>query len=321
MPVLLEAQGTDAPSVDEASQARVLEIGLLNNLSDGGLVGGERQFISLLDEAAGERIVRLKLFSLPEIPRGSATRERIGALYSDLPTLMRGRLDGLIVTGCEPVAARLSDEAYWPALTAVIDWAEHHTVSTIWSCLAAHAAVLHLDGIERRPLGAKRSGIFEFERTAAHSWLAGDDAIRHVPHSRYNDLGADDLVAHGYDILTRSPTAGVDTFIKQWHSLFVYFQGHPEYDGAALAREYRRDTQRFLSGQIDAYPAMPDNYLPREIEARLRDFEMLARIERGPDTMARFPLDLTGETLEPDRWRWNSVAMIRDWLSYLARAA
>ena len=29
---------------------------------------------------------------------------------------------------------------------------EGHTVSTIWSCLAAHAAVLHIDGIERRAL-------------------------------------------------------------------------------------------------------------------------------------------------------------------------
>ena len=62
------------------------------------------------------------------------------------------RLDGLIVTGTEPKSKNLDDEPYWAALPQVIDWAREHTHSTIWSCLAAHAAVLHTDGIERRPL-------------------------------------------------------------------------------------------------------------------------------------------------------------------------
>src|SRR5438067_8140294 len=34
------------------------------------------------------------------------------------------------------------------SLTRVLEWAEDHTHSTVLSCLAAHAGILHLDGIE-----------------------------------------------------------------------------------------------------------------------------------------------------------------------------
>ena len=47
----------------------------------------------------------------------------------------------------------LIDEPYWASLTQLIDWAEHNTHSSVWSCLAAHAAVLRIDGIRRRRLG------------------------------------------------------------------------------------------------------------------------------------------------------------------------
>jgi len=42
----------------------------------------------------------------------------------------------------------------------LIDWAEGGTISTLFSCLAAHAAVLQLDNIVRRPLPKKLSGVF-----------------------------------------------------------------------------------------------------------------------------------------------------------------
>ena len=42
-------------------------------------------------------------------------------------------------------------------------------------------------------------------------------------------------------MLSRSPVAGADLFIKQRKSLFVFLQGHPEYDPGSLLREYQRD--------------------------------------------------------------------------------
>ena len=46
-------------------------------------------------------------------------------------------------------------------MSKLVDWAKDHTASTIWSCLAAHAAVLHSDGIERRALEHKLFGVFD----------------------------------------------------------------------------------------------------------------------------------------------------------------
>jgi homoserine O-succinyltransferase len=163
-------------------------------------------------------------------------------------------LDALIVTGTEPRAASIEQEPYWHSLANLIDWAEHNTISTIWSCLAAHAAVFHLDGVRRQPLAVKRFGLFDCNRIGDATILAGLSPIIHLPHSRWNELGEGDLVAHGYDILTRSSTAGADIFIKKWQSLFVFFQSHPEYDVDTLLREYRRDIGRFLGGERNEFP-------------------------------------------------------------------
>ena len=55
-------------------------------------------------------------------------------------------------------------------------------------------------------------------------------------------------------MLTRTADAGVDTFIKQQKSLFVFFQGHPEYESDTLLREYRRDVGRYIKGETATYP-------------------------------------------------------------------
>ena len=252
-----------------SSHEPMLEIGLLNNLSDKGMESGERQIIDLLREAGGHRRLRLTLYSLPRIQRGTAARDRIAAEYAPFRSLFDSRLDGLFVTGCEPSAFDLRDEPFWPDLTEVIDWAEGNTRSTIWSCLAAHAAVLHHDGIERRRLAEKCTGLFAVDRAIAHPLLDGGDATPVVPHSRYNDVTERDLVAAGYTILTRHPDIGVDTFVRRRDSLFVFLQGHPEYDAGALGREYRRDVTRFDAGQTNVAPARPKNYFAGEGNAHV----------------------------------------------------
>ena len=44
--------------------------------------------------------------------------------------------------------------------------------------------------------------------------------------------GAEALARAGYSVLTRSAEAGVDTFVKQKQVAVLFFQGHPEYEGA-----------------------------------------------------------------------------------------
>ena len=71
------------------------------------------------------------------------------------------------MTGTEPRQPDLRNEPYWPALTEVLEWAERNTASTVLSCLAAHAGVLHSDGIPRHRLSDKQFGVFEYQKVAA----------------------------------------------------------------------------------------------------------------------------------------------------------
>lgn len=112
-----------------------LVIGLVNNMPDPAFRAAERQFRGLLSGRRGQP-VRLRLFSVPEIPRGPTCSAHIALAYESIERIWATRLDGLIVTGAEPRARVLEDEPYWPALARLTEWAERHTFSTIWSCLA-----------------------------------------------------------------------------------------------------------------------------------------------------------------------------------------
>jgi homoserine O-succinyltransferase/O-acetyltransferase len=296
-----------------------LVIGLVNNMPDGALKATERQFARLLQDAAPPHVrIRFPCFSLPSIIRAQAAQTHVAQHYSNLSVLKRGAVDGLIVTGAEPIADDLHDEPYWPELTSIVDWAATNTRSTIWSCLAAHAAVLHLDGIARRKLDAKCSGVYDCHNVA-DDWLTMD--IRsplQVSHSRYNVLEESELVARGYQVLTRSDTVGVDIFARPAPSRFIFFQGHPEYDALSLQREYMRDIARFLAAQRADYPNLPAAYFDSETEQVLKDFEIRARASRDPTLAAELP----GLTLRPGLAAGTAAKLLfRNWLNFLADGA
>ena len=297
-----------------------IEIGLVNNMPDTALKSTEAQFAALLEAAAGDLPVRLRLFTLPLVPRSERGAQHLGSSYLDLRDFWDSRLDALIVTGTEPRAAALADEPYWPALAEVIEWAEEHTISTIWSCLAAHAAVFHLDGIARRPLADKRFGVFACAKSDDQS---GDHLLTRdlappfpVPHSRWNELREDDLGAGGYEILTRSSEAGVDMFVRDGRSLFVFFQGHPEYDATSLLGEYRRDLGRFLRRERSSCPALPHGYFDAATAALLTDFATRAHGDRREDLLAEFPL-ADAERGIRYAWRNGAAQIYRNWLAFL----
>lgn len=297
---------------------RPLRIGLLNNMPDAALVQTERQFRRLVEAGAGERPAELVLFGLDGIARTGQARAHAAASYRSHRTLPQAGLDALIVTGCEPRAGRLSDEPYFPALAEVIDWARSGTVSTLFSCLATHAAVLHLDRIERRRLPAKHSGVYACMPLGGHPLTRSSPASVPVPHSRWNDLAEVDLAAAGYAVLRRSDEVGVDLFAKQTEtSLFVFLQGHPEYDGDSLAREYRRDVGRFLSGEREDCPALPDHYFPRLAASRLKAFAREAEAGRDPALFARFPGIASVPPLQA-AWQDGAAGLFRNWLSLVA---
>jgi homoserine O-succinyltransferase len=292
-----------------------LVIGLVNNMPDAALRATERQFCELLSEAAQGRVIRLRLFSLPGIPRGREAQLDLGERYLDIGQLYRSRVDGLIVTGTEPRASIFSEEPYWPFLAQLVGWAQDHTASTLWSCLAAHAAVLERDGINRRRLGNKLFGLFECSKSVEHPLLNGIPSRWRVPHSRYNDLPEQALAARGYQILSRSTEAGADLFVKQTGSLFIFVQGHPEYDAHTLLREYRRDVQRYLTGESAVYPELPRSYFDIDTVHAVEALRERALVNRDPALFSDFP---AVQIEEPSSWRRFAARLYTNWISYLA---
>jgi homoserine O-succinyltransferase len=310
MPLLVD-RGSD-PRIAKAADGCV-EIGLVNNMPDTALEATERQFIALLEAASGEVRVRLRLFSLPGVPRGERGQRHVDKFYRGLRELPDSGLDALIVTGTEPRAASLRNEPYWYWLGELIDWADVNTVSTVWSCLAAHAAVLHLDGIARHPLADKCFGVFDCAILPDHPLTAGQARVS-VPHSRWNELREDELRAHGYEVLTRSAQAGVDMFARQGRSLFVFLQGHPEYDALSLLGEYRRDFARFLRGEREICPSLPHGYFDDAARAQLAELRMRALADRREELLAELPVVALEQSLRAG-WRPPAERLYGNWLS------
>jgi homoserine O-succinyltransferase len=308
-----------APRPPERSWRRKsdsLSVGLVNNMPDAALKITEWQVRDLLSRAAGGRPVSLRVFSLPDVPRSEAGQAHVCQHHEDIAALRRGGVDGLIVTGTEPKAASFEDEPYWPALANLIDWAEEHTASTIWSCLASHAAAYRLDGIGRQPLDRKIFGVFDCDKAADHSLVSGPSRWQ-TPHSRQNGVAEEALKGAGYQVLSRSPEAGVDIFIKQRKSLFVFLQGHPEYDATALFGEYRRDVRRFLAGENECYPELPFGCFDKKATEALLAFREDALENREAALLERFPAAAVGAVLTAP-WREAATRIYANWLAHLA---
>ena len=297
--------------------SKTLNIGLINNMANGALEATERQFLSLLDSASEGFSINLTLYSMPGVPRSEAGEKHIQAYYSSTDKLCEANLDAVIVTGREPLTPNLRDEPYWDNFTKVLKWAQENTHSTIWSCLAAHAAVLHLDDVSRVRGRQKLSGIFDCDQVSEHPLTSGAPARFNLPHSRWNGLPEERLTTSGYQVLTRSADAGVDTFIKQEKSLFVFFQGHPEYESNTLLLEYRRDVGRYLRGETDVYPLMPRSYFDEQTANALAALQEQAMTCRREELLTEVA-NVLSETSIENTWHSTAAAIYRNWLQYIA---
>lgn len=317
MPLEVEHHGSRPRSSADSRDGIV--IGLLNNMPDPALEATELQFGALLGAAAGSRTVRLRFSSLPELARGPVARARIDSDYWPLEELLSQRPDALLVTGTEPRTPVLTEEPYWDRLARLMEWAETHTVSTIWSCLAAHAVAQALYGVRRRRLPEKRFGVFEHEMRAGHPLLADLREPLLTPHSRWNELPVEALETAGFTVLSFSQQTGADLFVLARRSLFVCFQGHPEYEPATLLKEYRRDVGRYLRGEQPAWPTLPHGYFAQEALQRIEAFRRRVGAARDPELLADFPTAALVAGLTAG-WRPGALAIYRNWLKYVAAA-
>jgi homoserine O-succinyltransferase len=290
-----------------------LRVGLVNNMPDGAVTATERQFRDLLQVAALNYELELVLFQIPEVRRHPDVRAHMEARYQPADAIAEAGLSALVVTGAEAGEGPLRDQAYWPGFARLVDRAVAMKLPTLWSCLAAHVVVDHLDGIKRRALTAKYSGYYPCAPTKADPLLEGIDQIWSMPHSRYNDIAEAELEACGYEILTRSPAVGADVFVRRGPPLFLFCQGHPEYDRHSLTLEYKRDIRAYLQGERASPPALPAGALDPEMKQTLTRLTQAA-VERRSSNLALDGSSSARLEAYPPEWRTFAVGLYRNWL-------
>ena len=295
----------------DPAQPPRLRIGLVNNMPDTAFSATERQFETLIREAAGDQPLELVRFHFHATPRSELAAASLAVRSRPASDIVIAGLDAVIITGAEPKALHLDEEPYWAEFTGLCDYVRLSRLPAVWSCLATHAALLHVAGVTRRRRDTKLSGVFSFAVASGHALNDGRKAIR-TPHSRWNALPLDDLNAAGAHILSASEVTGADAFTMDAMPGSLFLQGHPEYDADTLAREYRRDVNRYLAGEQAFMPSLPANLFDYDTEVQFG--EMTAA---GPDSELLGFLDawLARPTPVPS-WRNDAVALYRMWLNH-----
>ncbi len=220
--------------------------------------------------------------------------------------------DLMIVTGTEPSRATLPEEPFWGELVTLLDLAEGAGIPVLLSCLAAHAALLHWDGIVRRRMRTKLSGVFAHHTAARHPLLAGAPSVLHVPHSRTNDIDPAALEQAGHVILTRGEATGADMFVHSRGGGVLCLQGHPEYDSDTLLREHRRDVHRYLRGELPRLPDLPCNVVDADMASELESFRGRIGRRRDASSIADY-LDRLPNRAGLRRWD-DAATVVGNWL-------
>ena len=313
----LREHGHEVLSLDRAvhQDIRELHIGFLNMMPDAALVATERQFIRLVGGC--NRIAQFFVypFSLPGLERGKETLDYIERYYSSFDELKELGLDALIITGANVANPSLEDEPFWDPLVEVVSWAHENVASVLCSCLATHAMLKYFHGIERQPMRAKRWGVFSHRVCAPrHPLLREINTRFDVPHSRHNDISRVALEQAGLTVLAESEVGGVHMAVSRDQFRMIYFQGHPEYDINSLLKEYKREILRFVNGELDEPPPVPENYLPGGSALVVEKFivQAMKAISRGKPVPDILENEL-GPVLD-NTWGDTAKAIVNNWL-------
>ncbi|MTV24155.1 homoserine O-succinyltransferase [Nitriliruptoraceae bacterium ZYF776] len=318
----LADRGLDVLSLDDAlsQDIRELHIGLCNMMPDAALRVTEQQFIRLAGSAS--QIVQLYVhpFTVPGLARSAEAQAYIDEHYTPFEVLADQGLDGLIVSGANVSNPDLADEPFWEPLGEVMGWAHEHVTSVLCSCLATHALLQRTHGIHRRRLLAKRWGVYEHRLVAPDHPLLRDTNTRFdVPHSRWNAVTTAQLRAAGIEVLIESVEGDVHLAVSPDGFRTVYLQGHPEYDTTSLLKEYKRELGRYVEGEIDGLPPLPERYLTEDA-ARLASahLEAVVAARAAGEPAPPFPEDELTPGLH-NTWADTAKAVFNNWLGLIYR--
>ena len=295
-----------------------LRIGLLNLMPDAALQATERQFLRLLNAYGRSANIYVFPFTVDTGNRADIALAHIAAYYTDFSELCRGGLDALIVSGANPARTDITAEPFWQPMLDVIDWGREHVASVLCSCLATHAVLHHCYGKTRRELPERQWGVYDHDiLVPEHPLLAGLSAPVSAPHSHRFAVSRADMEAAGLIVLIDGADAGVHLAVGAEEQRLVLFQGHPEYDAISLLKEYKREVQRFLTGNRHNYPPFPEHYLDEAARQRLDAFQrQLTESDFEQSALPAFPEEeLSGHYA--DSWGDAGRVIYRNWLGSL----
>ncbi len=197
----------------------------------------------------------------------------------------------------------------------MFDWAQENVTSVLCSCLATHAALQFQHGQKRRVLPAKCWGVFPHRVIRKTHPLVNDVNTQFdVPHSRFNNISAAQFQEAGLHVLAESAEAGVHLAVSADGFRIVYFQGHPEYDTVSLLKEYKREVQRFATGERSDYPPFPEyHFRPRE-QAILNEYRQRLKPTRAAgEPVPEFPEHLVAGHID-NTWHDTAEGIIGNWI-------
>lgn len=232
---------------------RPLEVGILNLMPN--KIETEVQILRLLSNTPLQ--INIDLIRIDNQAPKNTPKAHMDNFYRTFDEVADKRYDGLIVTGAPLALLEYEQVKYWEKMTVIMDWARRHVQSTMFLCWAAHAAIYHFYGINRKLREHKIVGVFpHLVQDEKNELMRGFDPIFNAPHSRYGEIPLTDYHSIAeLNVLASSERTGA-YLVASKDKRLVFVTGHPEYDPDTLEQEYKRDIKAKLN------PAIPENYYP-----------------------------------------------------------
>lgn len=314
----MRSEGIEVCAPDQVNDSLPsIKIGFLNMMPDAALAATERQFLRLL--AANPNVnCYFYPFNIGGVQRSEQAKQHIDQYYYDFNVLKSINVDALVITGANVSQPVLQDELFWSELIDVLGWAQTNVRSTMCSCLATHAAAKVFYGVDRKYLGKKCWGVFAHNKSQlAHPLLKNVESNIMMCHSRFNDVSQKEFADQNIEVLIHSEQVGVQ-LASEKNMEVIYFQGHPEYDDISLLKEYKREVIRYLAGQREDYPTVPQNYFDQSALEVINQYKQLVLSSSGQDNLLDlFPEDKLKQAVD-NPWENSAKTIFSNWMEFLA---
>jgi len=260
----------------EHQDIRPLEIAIINLMAD--KITTERQLALWLGNTMLQ--VSLSFVATDSYLRGvevgrharNTPADHIRKFYSPFSDIRHKKFDGFVVTGVNALKDRVEQESFWPEVADILEWTTTNTLSCLFLCWGAKAALKFFHDIDSHKGDRKLFGLFEHRLVSDKTGLLfGFPDLFPAPVSRWKSPRREDILAvRALEIVADSDEAGPNMIVEsvpldKSGAVFprrVYILNHPEYETDTLGAEYHRD-----SAKDPSYP-LPRHYFPDDDPSR-----------------------------------------------------